>query len=209
MNQISECFGQSPTTLNETEFFFTANIYNWCHDLKTFPSISESLPLYFSDQKLTLLRFIQGKQPFKLINAIYGCNHMIVTFQSTIFMEPFTTEGDTPIKNGMPALMYGTQLSEEGLKCSIPGRDYNKLYDIWSCPRLVMNVAVSTRMFTSRPGVPIAYHKCGILDKKCHSRTPSPPKTNKVSYLNRKSQDLAHRVLLPRACVCSEFNYRI
>ena len=62
-------------------------------------------------------------------------------------MEPFTTEVDTPIKNGMPALMYGTQLSEEGLKCSIPGRDYNKLYEIWSCPRIVMNVAVSTRMY--------------------------------------------------------------
>nr|XP_022337363.1 chlorophyllase-2, chloroplastic-like [Crassostrea virginica] len=62
-------------------------------------------------------------------------------FTSTIFMEPFTTEVDTPIKNGMPALMYGTQLSEEGLKCSIPGRDYNKLYEIWSCPRIVMNVA--------------------------------------------------------------------
>ena len=72
-------------------------------------------------------------------------------------MEPFTTEVDTPIKNGMPALMYGTQLSEEGLKCSIPGRDYNKLYEIWSCPRIVMNVAVSTRMFTSC--VPFAYHK--------------------------------------------------
>lgn len=89
-------------------------------------------------------------------------------------MEPFTTEVDTPIKNGMPALMYGTQLSEEGLKCSIPRRDYNKLYEIWSCPRIVMNVAVSTRMFTLC--VPFAYCKCGILDKKWHRRPPlSPP----------------------------------
>ncbi|XP_056008965.1 uncharacterized protein LOC125663743 [Ostrea edulis] len=62
-------------------------------------------------------------------------------FTSTIFLEPFTNDVKIPIKNGMPALMYGTQLSEEGVKCSIPGFDYNKLYDIWSCPRVVMNVA--------------------------------------------------------------------
>lgn len=62
-------------------------------------------------------------------------------FKSTVFLEPFTADVDSPIKNGMPALMYGTQLSEEGLKCAIPGFDYNKLYDIWSCPRIVMNVA--------------------------------------------------------------------
>ncbi|XP_061196820.1 uncharacterized protein LOC133205095 [Saccostrea echinata] len=80
-------------------------------------------------------------------------------FTSTIFLEPFTTEIETPIKNGMPALMYGTQLSEEGVKCAIPGFDYNKLYDIWSCPRVVMNVA--------------NFGHCDILDpvpwKLCHT----------------------------------------
>lgn len=65
-----------------------------------------------------------------------------LNFQSTAFLEPFTADVDSPIKNGKPALMYGTQLSEEGLKCAIPGFDYNKLYNIWSCPRIAMNVAV-------------------------------------------------------------------
>lgn len=69
-----------------------------------------------------------------------------LNFQSTAFLEPFTADVGSPIKNGMPALMYGTQLSEEGLKCAIPGFDYNKLYDIWSCPRIVMNVAVCTKL---------------------------------------------------------------
>lgn len=77
-------------------------------------------------------------QNFKIIET----DNYALNFQSTAFLEPFTADVDSPIKNGMPALMYGTQLSEEGLKCAIPGFDYNKLYDIWSCPRIVMNVAV-------------------------------------------------------------------
>lgn len=77
-------------------------------------------------------------QNFKIIEN----DNYSLYFQSTVFLEPFTADVGSPIKNGMPALMYGTQLSEEGLKCAIPGFDYNKLYDIWSCPRIVMNVAV-------------------------------------------------------------------
>lgn len=46
------------------------------------------------------------------------------------------------IKNGMFVLMYGIQFFEEGLKCVIFGFDYNKLYDIWFCFRIVMNVVV-------------------------------------------------------------------
>lgn len=82
----------------------------------------------------------------KTIKILIETDNDKLNFQSTAFLEPFTADVGSPIKNGMPALMYGTQLSEEGLKCAIPGFDYNKLYDIWSCPRIVMNVAVCTKL---------------------------------------------------------------
>lgn len=82
----------------------------------------------------------------KKIKILIETDNDKLNFQSTAFLEPFTADVGSPIKNGMPALMYGTQLSEEGLKCAIPGFDYNKLYDIWSCPRIVMNVAVCTKL---------------------------------------------------------------
>lgn len=61
-----------------------------------------------------------------------------------MFLEPFSLDIKEKVDVGIPAFMYGTELSEVGsTKCAIPGFDYNKFYDIWSCPRLVMNVAVS------------------------------------------------------------------
>lgn len=43
----------------------------------------------------------------------------------------------------MPAFMYGTELSTVGHQCVIPGFSYNKFYEIWGCPKIVMEVAVS------------------------------------------------------------------
>ena len=59
-------------------------------------------------------------------------------------MEPFSYDINDKVNNGMPAFMYGTELSEKGkVRCIYPGYDYNKFYDIWGCPKLVWNVAVS------------------------------------------------------------------
>ncbi|WAR12211.1 hypothetical protein MAR_026391, partial [Mya arenaria] len=42
----------------------------------------------------------------------------------------------------VPALMYGTQLAEEGLpRCNVPGYDYLQFYDVWKCPRIAIKVA--------------------------------------------------------------------
>ncbi|XP_071175016.1 uncharacterized protein [Mytilus edulis] len=62
-------------------------------------------------------------------------------FKSTVFLEPYSQDVKDKIDIKMPAFMYGTQLSEEGNKCAIPGYDYNTFYDLWSCPKIVMNVA--------------------------------------------------------------------
>ena len=57
-------------------------------------------------------------------------------------------DADKPIDHAIPALMYGTQLASEGHPCSIPGLDYNQFYDIWKCPRIVIEVAVSKHTCT-------------------------------------------------------------
>ncbi|KAJ8302718.1 hypothetical protein KUTeg_019114 [Tegillarca granosa] len=79
--------------------------------------------------------------------------------QSTIFLEPASYHVKEKINVKLPALMYGTEYSEEGHKCAIPGYDYDKYYDVWSCPRIVMNVA--------------NFGHCDILDpvawKACHA----------------------------------------
>ena len=60
-----------------------------------------------------------------------------------MFLEPVSFDVKEKVDVGIPAFMYGTELSEVGTKCVIPGFTYNKFYDIWSCPKLVMKVAVS------------------------------------------------------------------
>ena len=46
--------------------------------------------------------------------------------------------------NIIPAMMYGTQLASEGLvPCSVSGVDYKQFYEIWKCPRIEVEVAVS------------------------------------------------------------------
>ena len=62
--------------------------------------------------------------------------------QANIFLEPFSFDVHHNMTFRMPSLMYGTQLSEEGLPCAIKGFDYKALYNIWKCPKIMMNVAV-------------------------------------------------------------------
>lgn len=66
-----------------------------------------------------------------------------IILQSTIFLEPVSFAIIENIPVMIPALMYGTQLSTVGNKCVIPGFSYNKFYDVWNCPKIVMEVAVS------------------------------------------------------------------
>lgn len=64
--------------------------------------------------------------------------------QSTAFLEPMSFNANTNMTFKMPAIMYGTQFSEEGItKCCLKGMDWNQFYSIWKCPRIVMEVAVS------------------------------------------------------------------
>ena len=62
--------------------------------------------------------------------------------QSTVFLEPFSIDAKQPIKNIIPAFMYGAELSSQGHKCSEPGFDYDQFYSIWKCPRIVVEAAV-------------------------------------------------------------------
>ena len=66
-------------------------------------------------------------------------------FQSTVFLEPFSFDAQTPIEHPIPAMMYGTELASIGhpIPCSVKGLDYNQFYKIWKCPRIVVEVAVS------------------------------------------------------------------
>ena len=45
----------------------------------------------------------------------------------------------------VPGFMFGTELAEKGVtKCNIPGIDYKQFYSVWQCPRIQIEVAVST-----------------------------------------------------------------
>ncbi|XP_046365508.2 uncharacterized protein LOC124141515 [Haliotis rufescens] len=62
-------------------------------------------------------------------------------FQATVFLEPMSFDVK-PINVTLPALMYGTQLAEEGLiTCCIRGFDYQKFFEIWQCPKIKFEVA--------------------------------------------------------------------
>ncbi|CAG2217857.1 unnamed protein product [Mytilus edulis] len=62
-------------------------------------------------------------------------------YASTVFLEPYSQDVKDKIDIKMPAFMYGTQLSEEGNKCAIPGYDYNTFYNLCKFLQIVMNVA--------------------------------------------------------------------
>ena len=71
----------------------------------------------------------------------------IIQFQSTVFLEPFSIDSQTPVEHTIPALMYGAELSSQGHACSIPGIDYDQFYKIWKCPRIVVEVAVCSSVY--------------------------------------------------------------
>ena len=66
--------------------------------------------------------------------------------QATGFLEPYSqlVHKQTSVRYTLPALMYGTQLAEEGFPaCNVKGYDYEQFYTVWKCPRIAVEVAVS------------------------------------------------------------------
>ncbi|VDI71522.1 Hypothetical predicted protein [Mytilus galloprovincialis] len=96
-------------------------------------------------------------------------------FTSTIFLEPVSFDVKEKVDIRMPAFMYGTELSTVGHQCVIPGFSYNKFYEIWGCPKIVMEVA--------------DFGHCDILDtvpwtgcKDVHFCTITPNVTKLTEY---------------------------
>jgi len=59
--------------------------------------------------------------------------------QSLVFLEPFWLRFTEPSDLKIPAFMYGTELSD--YSCSIPGFDYYRWYDQWTCSRFLHRIA--------------------------------------------------------------------
>ena len=60
-----------------------------------------------------------------------------------MFIEPYSTLAKQPVETKMAILSYGTELSEIRPQCIHPDYDYKHFYDIFSCPKVRMNVKVS------------------------------------------------------------------
>ncbi|XP_033763653.1 chlorophyllase-2, chloroplastic-like [Pecten maximus] len=79
-------------------------------------------------------------------------------YSASVFLEPYSKNVKTKMGFQMPALMYGTQLSEEGLPCAIKGFDWNQFYDVWQCPKIKLEAS--------------GFGHCDILDPEawevCH-----------------------------------------
>ncbi|KAK3086072.1 hypothetical protein FSP39_013067, partial [Pinctada imbricata] len=100
-----------------------------------------------------------------LLSHSAGCDltlHLIkdklLSVTSNVFLEPYSQDVKQKINLHVPSLMYGTQYSEEFKRCAVPGYDYKAIYNIWDCPKFLMNVA--------------NFGHCDILDlegwKACH-----------------------------------------
>ncbi|XP_033731444.1 chlorophyllase-2, chloroplastic-like [Pecten maximus] len=79
-------------------------------------------------------------------------------YSASVFLEPYSNNVKTKMGFQMPALMYGTQLSEEGHPCAIKGFDWNQFYDVWQCPKIKLEAS--------------GFGHCDILDPEaweaCH-----------------------------------------
>ncbi|OWF41093.1 uncharacterized protein LOC110462918 [Mizuhopecten yessoensis] len=79
-------------------------------------------------------------------------------YTATAFLEPYSKNAKTKMNFQMPAFMYGTQLSEEGLHCAIKGLDWDQFYEVWLCPKIKMEA--------------IGFGHCDFLDPEpwevCH-----------------------------------------
>ncbi|XP_035696755.1 uncharacterized protein LOC118430152 [Branchiostoma floridae] len=62
---------------------------------------------------------------------------------AALFLEPFSFHFKTPLTFNMPALILGTEFSTEHPACIWPNEGYDHFYDMWKCPKIVMNVKVS------------------------------------------------------------------
>ncbi|XP_078616824.1 uncharacterized protein LOC144885052 isoform X1 [Branchiostoma floridae x Branchiostoma japonicum] len=76
-----------------------------------------------------------------------GCDPLVkMTLQNHTFskaallLEPFSFNYATPVTFKMPALILGTELSTQPHVCVRPGQGYNHFYDMWKCPRMLMEV---------------------------------------------------------------------
>ncbi|XP_060062450.1 uncharacterized protein LOC132543012 [Ylistrum balloti] len=89
------------------------------------------------------------------LRLIHG-NHTMYT--AAAFLEPYSKNAKTRMTFQMPALMYGTELSEEGVHCAVKGLDWNQFYNVWQCPRIKLEA--------------IGFGHCDILDPEawegCH-----------------------------------------
>eukprot|EP00058_Branchiostoma_floridae_P025325 XP_002610815.1 hypothetical protein BRAFLDRAFT_94943 [Branchiostoma floridae] len=76
-----------------------------------------------------------------------GCDPLVkMTLQhhtfskAALLLEPFSFNYATPVTFKMPALILGTELSTQPHVCVRPGQGYNHFYDMWKCPRMLMEV---------------------------------------------------------------------
>ncbi|KAL3859428.1 hypothetical protein ACJMK2_009651 [Sinanodonta woodiana] len=119
------------------------------------PILKQDLKPYFNEIDF-LKTFMVNKSPAKpvwnklaLMCHSSGCDCTLrmlrmntTMFTSTVFIEPVSFDAFEKVPNPVPALMYGTELSEKGLtKCCLPGTDFRQFYKIWKCPRLALEVA--------------------------------------------------------------------
>ncbi|XP_070182764.1 uncharacterized protein [Littorina saxatilis] len=64
-------------------------------------------------------------------------NHTVA--KASVFLEPFSNVATEQVDVKIPVLSYGTQLSEEGFpQCAVAGKDWKQFYNIFSCPRVLM-----------------------------------------------------------------------
>ncbi|KAK3611442.1 hypothetical protein CHS0354_027167 [Potamilus streckersoni] len=97
-------------------------------------------------------------------------------YKSTVFLEPFSFDVQTPVTNTIPAMMYGTEYCEEGLvTCCVKGKDYARFYDIWKCPRIKVEVAETgkserkNRPLMDNPNSLGSRTECRIHDRRAKS----------------------------------------
>eukprot|EP00058_Branchiostoma_floridae_P025324 XP_002610814.1 hypothetical protein BRAFLDRAFT_94944 [Branchiostoma floridae] len=76
-----------------------------------------------------------------------GCDPLVkMTLQNHTFskaallLEPFSFNYATPVTFKMPAFILGTELSTQPHVCVQAGKGYNHFYDMWKCPRMLMEV---------------------------------------------------------------------
>ncbi|XP_066296442.1 uncharacterized protein [Branchiostoma lanceolatum] len=65
-------------------------------------------------------------------------NHTLA--KAALLLEPFSYHFETPLTFNMPALILGTEFSTEHPRCILPNEGYDHFYDLWKCPKIVMNV---------------------------------------------------------------------